>query len=52
MIHRQNKNDWPESQLVPPHAGDSGQHLLYFFINGKQMRTLCTAGMETKHNLQ
>jgi len=28
----QNKIDWPESQLVPSHAGDSGQHLLYFFI--------------------
>jgi len=24
-------NDCPESQLVPPHAGDSGQLLLYFF---------------------
>ena len=37
-------NDCLESQLVPPYAEDSGQLLLYFFIYGKQMRTLLTAG--------
>jgi len=37
-------NDCLESQLVPPNAGDSGQLLLYFFIYGKQMKTLPTTG--------
>jgi hypothetical protein len=28
----ENKFDWPESQLAPPHAGDPGQPLLIFFV--------------------
>jgi hypothetical protein len=43
-------NDCPELQLVPSYVGDSGQLLLYFFIYGKQMRTLPTLMIRTNNS--